>query len=55
LHKGLPPSPIGSVSKEAIIAAIFPKNTNYLYFVRTKNGEHTFTHSYDTHLQNFNK
>lgn len=55
LHKGLPPFAIGSVSKEAIIAAIFPKNTNYLYFVRTKNGEHTFTHSYDTHLQNFNK
>lgn len=55
LHKGLPASPIGSVSKEAIIAAIFPKTTNYLYFVRTKSGAHTFTQSYETHLQNFNK
>lgn len=55
LHKGLPPAPIASVSKEAIIAAIFPKNTHYLYFVRTKNGEHTFSQTYDAHLQNFNK
>ena len=55
MYKGLPPSPVCSVSKEAIFAAIFPKNTNYLYFVRTKNGEHTFSQNYDTHLQNFNK
>lgn len=52
LHKGLPPHPIGSVSKDAIIAAIFPKNTNYLYFVKNKNGTHTFTQSYEMHLQN---
>lgn len=52
LNKGLPPYPICSVSKEAIFAAIFPKNTNYLYFVKTKNGEHTFSQNYETHLQN---
>ncbi|MDD2382550.1 MAG: endolytic transglycosylase MltG [Sulfurospirillaceae bacterium] len=52
LHKGLPPYPICAVSKEAIIAAIFPKNTNYLYFVKNKSGEHTFSQNYETHLQN---
>ena len=52
LNKGLPPFPICSVSKEAIFAAIFPKNTNYLYFVKNKTGEHTFSQTYETHLQN---
>ena len=37
MYKGLPPNPICSVSKEAIFAAIFPKATNYLYFVKNKN------------------
>jgi len=52
LHKGLPPHAIGSVSKEAIFAAIFPKNTNYLYFVKNKKGEHTFSQTYENHLEN---
>jgi UPF0755 protein len=52
LHKGLPPHAIGSVSKEAIIAAIFPKNTPYFYFVKNRNGTHTFSQSYATHLEN---
>ena len=52
LHKGLPPHAIGSVSKEAIIAAIFPKNTPYYYFVKNRNGTHTFSQNYATHLEN---
>lgn len=52
MYKGLPPSPICSVSKEAIFAAIFPKATNYLYFVKNKNGTHTFSQNYETHLEN---
>lgn len=52
MHKGLPPYPICSVSKEAIFAAIFPKATNYLYFVKNKNGTHTFSQNYETHLEN---
>lgn len=52
LHKGLPPHAIGSVSKEAIFAAIYPKQTNYLYFVKNKNGTHSFTQNYETHLEN---
>lgn len=52
MHKGLPPHAIGSVSKEAIFAAIYPKQTNYLYFVKNKNGTHSFTQNYETHLEN---
>lgn len=52
LNKGLPPYPICSVSKEAIIAAIFPKSTNYLYFVKNKSGAHSFSQTYESHLQN---
>ncbi len=52
LHKGLPPHAIGSVSKEAIFAAIFPKNTPYFYFVKNRNGTHTFSQNYATHLEN---
>jgi len=52
MYKGLPPNPICSVSKEAIFAAIFPKTTNYLYFVKNKNGTHTFSQNYETHLEN---
>ena len=51
-HKGLPSQPVCSVSKEAIFAAIFPKTTNYLYFVKNKNGTHTFSQNYETHLEN---
>lgn len=54
LNKGLPPYAIGSVSKEAFMAAIYPKQTNYLYFVKNKNGTHDFTENYETHLQNIN-
>ncbi len=55
MYKGLPPTPIGSVSKEAIFAAIFPKNTNYLYFVKNKNGTHSFSETYEAHLDNIRK
>nr|WP_306415369.1 endolytic transglycosylase MltG [Sulfurospirillum cavolei] len=55
MYKGLPPQPICSVSKEAIFAAIFPKQTNYLYFVKNKNGTHTFSQNYETHLENIKK
>lgn len=51
-NKGLPTSPICNVSKEAIDAAINPKATDYLYFVRGKNGEHVYSSYFSTHHQN---
>ncbi|MBE0490814.1 MAG: endolytic transglycosylase MltG [Sulfurospirillum sp.] len=52
---GLPPQPVGSVQNAAIFAAIFPKTSDYLYFVRSKSGGHLFAKSYEEHKKNINK
>jgi len=54
-HKGLPKSPIGSVSIASIKAAIKPAKTNYLYFMKNKEGHHDFSRSYNTHRKNIRK
>jgi len=51
-YVGLPPWPVGSVSLEALKAAIKPANVDYLYFVKGKGGKHIFTKRYKTHLRN---
>ena len=45
-NRGLPPTPIAAVSKDAIDAASNPLNTDYLYFVATGNGTHVFSKTY---------
>ncbi len=50
-YKGLPSLPVCNVSFDALKAAIFPAKTDYLYFVKTKNGDHKFTRNYSTHLR----
>ena len=55
LHRGLPPYPVCSVSKEAILAALKPKQTDYLYFMKNKSGVHDFASSYQEHLRNINR
>ncbi len=54
-YDGIPQAPVGSVSFKAISAAIFPASVDYLYFVRNKNGVHSFTKDYLEHLRNFSK
>ena len=54
-NKGLPPYPVCSVSITAIEATLKPKETNYLYFMKNKEGVHDFTKSYKEHLQNIKK
>ena len=51
-YEGLPPYPLCSVSKHAIISALFPADNNYLYFVKSKDNKHLFSSSYKKHLQN---
>lgn len=51
-NRGLPKYPVCNVSKDAIDAAIHPKKTNYLYFVRGKNGEHIYSSYFSTHRKN---
>jgi len=54
-HKGLPKSPIGAVSISAIKAAIKPAKTNYLYFMKNKEGVHDFTDTFKKHQKNIRK
>jgi UPF0755 protein len=49
--RGLPPTPIAVVGKEAIIAAAHPSTSDYLYFVAKGDGSHQFSVSYAQHKQ----
>jgi len=55
LHKGLPKEPIGSVTEDAILAALEPAKTNYLYFMLNSNNEHDFSVTYEEHLENIKR
>lgn len=54
LNQGLPKYPVCNVSFDAIKAAIFPAKTSYLYFVKGKDGRHSFSCNYSTHIKNIN-
>ena len=54
-HKGIPKIPVCNVSNDAIKAAIFPAKTDYLYFMKSKNGTHDFSRNYSTHLKNIKR
>jgi UPF0755 protein len=51
-NKGVPKIPVCNVSFDAIKAAIFPAQTEYLYFMKNKKGTHDFSCNYSTHLKN---
>ena len=42
-HPGLPPGPICNPGKASILAALYPADVNYLYFVATGEGSHIFS------------
>ncbi|MGN0914519.1 MAG: endolytic transglycosylase MltG [Alphaproteobacteria bacterium] len=55
---GLPPGPICNPGKEALLAAIQPEQTNFLYFVANGKGGHNFAASlneHNTNVQNYRK
>ena len=54
-NRGLPPYPVTNVSKEAIISAIYPKKTDYLYFVKVGDKKHKFSKTYKEHLKHIKK
>lgn len=51
-YKGLTPAPLGSVSIEALQAAVSPHESDYLFFVLNKKGGHVFSETYQKHLKN---
>ena len=43
LIRGLPPGPINSPGKNSILAALYPEENDFIYFVVSGDGYHTFT------------
>lgn len=52
---GLPPGPINSPGKTAILAALYPEKNNYLYFVADGIGGHLFGKTLTEHNNNVKK
>jgi UPF0755 protein len=48
-YAGLPPGPIASPGKPAIVAALYPANVPYRFFVAYPDGHHEFTSSFAQH------
>ncbi len=54
-NRGLPPTPIATVGKEAIDAAANPQLSKYLYFVAKGDGSHQFSETYEQQRQAINR
>ena len=57
IHAGLPPTPIGAPSKDAIEAVLNPPEGDWIYFVTINldSGETLFTGDYEEHKKNIQK
>ena len=51
LSAGLPPGPICNPGLDALAAAANPARTDYLYFVADGTGGHTFSRTFEEHLE----
>lgn len=51
LNYGLPPGPINNPGIESIKAALYPAETEYLYFVARGDGYHTFSRTKEEHTK----
>ncbi len=54
-YRGLPPTPICNPGESAIRAAVYPKKSDYWYYLSTKNGKTIFSKTLDEHNRNVNK
>ena len=50
-HPGLPPGPIASPGRASLVAALYPANVPYKYFVALPDGHHEFRTDYASHEQ----
>lgn len=51
-YRGLPLGPIGNPGLESILAAIYPKSNQYLYFLTDKDGNVHYAKTFDEHNKN---
>ncbi len=54
-YAGLPPGPIANPGRASIIAAAFPAETDYVFFVAKPDGYHAFAKTLDEHNRNIKK
>jgi UPF0755 protein len=54
LNLGLPPGPIAAPGRDAIHAALFPEDHDYLFYALSTDG-HAFSKTYAEHLRNVTK
>jgi UPF0755 protein len=54
-YTGLPPGPICNPGKASILAALYPANVDYLYFVAKGDGTHIFSRTLDEHNRSKNR
>ncbi len=47
--KGLPPGPIANPGMDSLLAALYPADVDYLYFVSKNNGSHHFSSNLASH------
>ncbi|MBO4886855.1 MAG: endolytic transglycosylase MltG [Firmicutes bacterium] len=50
--EALPPGPICSPSEASILAALWPADTDYYFFIYDEEGNYYFASDYETHLEN---
>lgn len=55
VYSGLPPGPIANPGRQAIRAALYPDETEYLYFVSMNTGRHTFSTNLRDHSRAVHK
>lgn len=53
-NKGLPPTPIGNPGLASLRAALYPKETNYFFYLHDKKGMIHYGVTHDDHVQNKN-
>ncbi|HXF33745.1 MAG TPA: endolytic transglycosylase MltG [Candidatus Acidoferrales bacterium] len=54
-YPGLPPTPIANPGRSSIMAAFFPKKSDFLYYVYMGNGHHAFARTYQEHSANVSR
>ena len=48
-HKGLPPGPVNNPGMASILAALYPAEHNYYFFVANGTGGHWFSTTFEEH------
>jgi len=54
INEGLPIGPIASPGEKSVEAALYPEESEYLFFVLGSDGKHHFSKTYKEHMQNKN-